>query len=61
MRAIRIYEHGGPDVLKFEEVPDPEPGEGQLLVKVGATGVNFIETYHRSGAYQVDLPRTLGS
>ena len=61
MKAIRIDEFGGPEVLKMEEIPDPEPGEGQVLVKVQATGVNFIETYQRSGAYQISLPRTLGS
>ncbi len=61
MKAIRVSEFGGPEVLKMEEIPDPEPEEGQILVKVGATGLNFIETYQRSGAYQISLPRTLGS
>lgn len=56
MRAIQITETGGPDVLKFVELPDPEPGPGQLLVKVAATGVNYQDTYHRSGAYPMPLP-----
>lgn len=56
MRAIQITETGGPDVLKFVELPDPEPGPGQLLVKVAAAGVNYQDTYHRSGAYPMPLP-----
>ena len=60
MKAIRFNEHGGPDVLKLEEVPDPVPGEGQALVRVGAAGVNFIDTNIRSGAYPSDVPRTVG-
>ena len=61
MRAIQVEEFGGPQVLTLKELPDPEPGEGQLLVQVMATGLNFIETYQRSGAYPISLPRTLGS
>ena len=61
MKAIRFHEYGGPEVLQVDDLPDPEPGEGQLLVKVRATGVNFIDTYQRSGAYQVQLPRTVGT
>ena len=61
MKAIRYSEYGGPEVLKLEEIPDPTPGEGQLLVPIRATGLNFIETYQRSGAYKADLPRTLGT
>lgn len=40
MRAIRLHEHGGPDVLRYEEVPIPEPGPGEVLVRVHAAGVN---------------------
>ncbi|GAA3695153.1 quinone oxidoreductase [Arthrobacter ginkgonis] len=47
---------GGPDVLEAVEVPRPVPGPGQLLVKVAAAGVNFIDTYERSGVYAVDFP-----
>jgi NADPH:quinone reductase len=61
MRAVRFDETGGPDVLRVVEVPDPEPGPGEVLVEVAAAGVNFIDTYQRSGAYPVELPRTPGS
>ncbi|MGH3853183.1 MAG: quinone oxidoreductase family protein [Pseudonocardiaceae bacterium] len=61
MWAIQITETGGPDVLKLAELPDPEPGPGQLLVEVAAAGVNYIDTYHRSGAYPMPLPFTPGS
>ncbi len=61
MRAIRVEERGGPEVLRLAEVDQPEPGEGQLLVEVTAAGVNFIDTYQRSGIYQVPLPFTPGS
>jgi NADPH:quinone reductase len=60
MRAVRITEPGGPEALEVLEVPEPEPGAGQLLVRVAAAGVNFIDTYQRSGAYPLDLPATLG-
>lgn len=60
MRAIRIHETGGPEKLRFEELPDPVPGPGELCIRVEAVGVNFIDTYHRSGLYPVPLPRTLG-
>lgn len=60
MRAIRIHETGGPEVMRYEEVPLPEPGPGQVRVKVAATGLNYIETYHRSGLYPVQLPFTPG-
>lgn len=56
MRAILITETGGPEVLRLVELPDPEPGPGQLLVEVAAAGVNFIDTYHRSGLYPMPLP-----
>jgi NADPH2:quinone reductase len=61
VRAIRLEGFGGPDVLKLQELPDPEPGEGELLVQIKAIGLNFIETYQRSGAYPISLPRTLGT
>ncbi len=60
MRAIRLHETGGPDTLRFEELPDPVPAPGQLCVRVEAAGVNFIDTYHRRGLYPVALPRVLG-
>ena len=61
MRAIQVTETGGPDVLKLAQLPDPEPDAGQLLVKVAAAGVNYIDTYHRSGAYPMPLPFVPGS
>jgi NADPH:quinone reductase len=60
MRAVRVHEPGSPDVLRIEDVPDPTPGSGELLVRVAAAGVNFIDTYQRSGAYPLDLPTGLG-
>jgi NADPH2:quinone reductase len=60
MRAIRIHETGGPEVLVADDVPVPEPGEGQVRVRVEAAGLNFIDTYQRSGAYNLPLPVTLG-
>jgi NADPH:quinone reductase len=60
MKAIRVHEVGGPEVLRHEEVPLPEAGQGQLLVKIEAAGVNFIDIYHRTGLYPAALPITLG-
>ena len=59
--AIRIYENGGPDKLKWEEVQVGEPGPGEVRVRNTAVGLNFIDTYHRSGLYPLQLPITLGS
>src|ERR671916_1687208 len=61
MRAIQITDTGGPEVLRLAELPDPEPGPGQLLVEVAAAGVNYLDTYHRSGAYPTPLPFIPGS
>ena len=61
MKAIRVHSPGGPEVLRYEEVPDPTPGDGQALVRIEAIGVNFIDVYHRTGLYKVpSLPFTLG-
>lgn len=51
MRAIRVHQFGGPEVLKYEDVPDPQPGRGQVAVRVKAIGVNPVETYVRAGWY----------
>ncbi|MFJ5955830.1 quinone oxidoreductase family protein [Paenarthrobacter sp. NPDC092416] len=59
--AIVAKQPGGPDVLEYASVEPPVPGPGQLLVKVAAAGVNFIETYQRSGAYKVNYPFTPGA
>jgi NADPH2:quinone reductase len=61
MKAIRIHETGGPEVLKYENVDLPSPPSGQVRVKHTAIGVNFIDTYHRSGLYKVPLPAIMGS
>ena len=63
MRAIRVHAFGAPDVMKVEEVPDPKPGAGQVVVRVKAAGVNPSDTYMRSGAYanKPPLPYTPGS
>ena len=60
-KAIRIHEHGGPEVLRWEEVEVGEPGPGQLRVRHGAIGLNYIDVYHRTGLYPLpSLPWTLG-
>jgi NADPH2:quinone reductase len=56
MRAIRVHENGGPEVLRVETVDDPIPGPGKALVRVEAAGVNFIEVYQRKGMYKTPLP-----
>jgi NADPH2:quinone reductase len=61
MHAIVARQSGGPEVLESAEVERPTPGPGQLLIKVAATGVNFIETYQRGGMYKVAYPFTPGS
>lgn len=60
MRAIRVHEPGDASVLRLEEIPDPEPGPGEALVRIEAAGVNFIEIYQRQGLYPVQRPFTLG-
>ena len=63
MKAIRIHEFGGPEVMRLEEVPDPQVGPGQVLVRVFAIGVNPVDTYIRAGMYpsKPRLPYTPGS
>ena len=58
MKAIQIHETGGPEVLRLAEVPIPQPGAGQVLIRVEAAGVNFIEIYFRKGVYKAALPFT---
>src|SRR5260370_17179789 len=57
---MRIQSTGGPEVLRLEEVPAPVAGAGQVVVKIAAVGVNFIDVYHRTGQYRVPLPFTPG-
>ena len=61
MKAIQIQKTGGPEVLRIAEVPIPEPGPGQVLIRVEAAGVNFIEIYFRKGTYKAALPYIPGS
>ncbi|MDT5174918.1 MAG: NADPH:quinone reductase, partial [Mycobacterium sp.] len=61
MHAIEVSDTGGPEVLSYHDVSQPEPGNGELLIKSEAIGVNFIDTYFRSGQYPRPLPLVLGS
>jgi NADPH2:quinone reductase len=61
MKAIRVHEIGGPQVLVIEDVADPSPGAGELLIDVEAVGLNFIEIYQREGLYPLPRPFTPGS
>ena len=60
MKAIRVHAPGGGEALRYEETPQPEPAAGQMLVKIEAAGVNFIDVYQRTGHYKLPLPFTLG-
>jgi NADPH2:quinone reductase len=60
MKTVRVHQYGGLEALKYEDVPLPEPKEGEARVKIEAIGVNFIDIYHRIGGYQGSLPLTLG-
>ena len=61
MRAIHIERTGGPEVLRSVELPVTEPGPGDVRIRHFAIGVNFIDTYHRSGLYPLPSPSGLGS
>ena len=60
MKAIRVQETGGPEVLGIEEVESPEPGAGEARIRVEAAGLNFIDIYNRTGSYPMDPPFTPG-
>jgi NADPH2:quinone reductase len=60
MKAIRVHAVGGPEALRYEDVPDPSPKPGEAVVRIEAAGVNFIDVYHRTGLYKVALPYTIG-
>jgi len=61
MQAIRVHQFGEPEVMQLEEVAVPQPGPGEALVKIEASGVNFIDIYQRTGLYQLPLPFTPGT
>src|SRR5438045_9615333 len=60
MKAVRMHAPGGPEVLTYEDVPEPQPKAGEAIVKVDAAGLNYIDVYYRSGLYKAELPMTLG-
>ena len=60
IEAIRIHETGGPGVLRLDTLDLPDPGPGQIRIRHTAIGVNFIDTYHRSGLYPLPLPSGIG-
>jgi NADPH:quinone reductase len=60
MQAIRINQFGGPEVLQYEQVPVPEPGNGQVRVRIQSIGINFVDVYQRVGLYKPPLPFILG-
>jgi NADPH:quinone reductase len=60
MRAVRVHRPGGPQALQTDRIETPTPAPGEVRVRLAIAGVNFIDTYHRSGAYPLDLPATLG-
>jgi NADPH2:quinone reductase len=60
-KAVRFHTHGGPEVMQYEEVQVGEPGPGQARIRHTAIGVNFLDTYQRSGLYQVQLPMVAGN
>ena len=59
-KAVRFYETGGPDVLRFEDVPVGEPGEGEVRIRHSAVGLNVADTYFRQGYYPVSVPNGMG-
>ena len=61
MKAVRIHEDGGPEVLRYEEVPDPEPAKGEIVVELRAAGLNHLDIWVRKGLPSVPKPRTLGA
>ena len=60
MKAVRVHAPGGPEAMKFEDVPEPTPKPGEAIVKVDAAGLNYIDVYQRSGLYKLEMPLTLG-
>src|ERR1700755_1809894 len=61
MHAIEVAETGGPEVMAYVNKPEPKPGPGEVVIRAEAIGVNFVDTYFRSGSYPHRLPFVLGS
>ena len=61
MKAVRIHEDGGPEVLRYEDAPDPEPAEGEVLVRLHAASLNHLDLWVRKGLPSVPKPRILGA
>jgi NADPH2:quinone reductase len=60
MKAIRVHKPGGPEVLTYEDAPDPQPKPGEAVVKIDAAGINYVDVYYRTGSYKAELPFTIG-
>ena len=60
MKAVTISKNGGPEVLELKEIKLDDPNSGEVLIKNKAIGLNYIDTYHRSGLYPVELPSNIG-
>lgn len=60
MKAVRVHRHGGPEVLTYEDIPEPQPKPDQAIVKIDVAGINFIDIYFRTGLYKTGLPFTDG-
>src|SRR5678810_688770 len=60
-KAIRYHKQGGPEVLQLDDIPVGEPGQGQVRIRHTAIGVNFVDTYQRSGLYPMQMPATAGN
>ncbi len=61
MRAIQVHTYGGPEAMIYEETAMPQPGPGQVRLRIEASGVNFVDVYHREGRYPMPLPLSIGS
>ena len=61
MKAIRIHEEGGPEVLRYEDVPEPSPAAGEVLVRLRAASLNHLDVWVRTGLPSVPMPRILGA
>src|SRR5215472_3671722 len=60
MKAVRVHAPGGPEVMRYEDIPQPVAKEGEAVVRIEAIGVNFIDVYFRTGGYKAEVPFTVG-